>query len=233
MKASKEFNSTNLSFNGKRYIIDYPTECPKCGKNIVPSAIGGYNDYDTRKLFIMFYCSGCCETFIGEYKCGDNYEHDFFSGTQCIKTSLVKCYPKNYKKEIFSDEINSISNEFEKIYNQALEAESLGLDSICGMGYRKALEFLIKDYIKNSNLTNDNIDEMSLQKCINEYIDNSTLKTLTTACHWLANDQTHYLIKHEDYSVNDIKKYLHSVVSILEGEIRSKSIIEELNNTKK
>lgn len=51
-------------------------------------------------------------------------------------------YPKDI---VFSDIINEISPGFVKIYNQAHEAEIRLLDDIVGGGYRKALEFLIKD----------------------------------------------------------------------------------------
>ena len=37
---------------------------------------------------------------------------------------------------------------FLTIYNQSLSAEDNNLDQIAGIGYRKALEFLIKDYLK-------------------------------------------------------------------------------------
>jgi hypothetical protein len=39
------------------------------------------------------------------------------------------------------------SGDFLEIYRHAAFAEGDALDQICGPGYRKALEFLIKDYI--------------------------------------------------------------------------------------
>jgi hypothetical protein len=45
----------------------------------------------------------------------------------------------------FSEHVQEISANFCCIYNEAHEAEQLGLTQICGVGYRRALEFLIKD----------------------------------------------------------------------------------------
>ena len=51
------------------------------------------------------------------------------------------------KTRSFSQTIKDISPTFESNYNQALCAEQMSLDQICGPGYRKALEYLIKDYL--------------------------------------------------------------------------------------
>lgn len=55
--------------------------------------------------------------------------------------------PSNHVPRSFSDTVKKTSKEFCDIYNQALASESQGHLKICGVGYRKALEFLIKDYL--------------------------------------------------------------------------------------
>ena len=50
-----------------------------------------------------------------------------------------------WKTEEFSELIDVVSTEFVITYNQAKIAEDLGLEHICGTGYGKSLEYLIKD----------------------------------------------------------------------------------------
>jgi hypothetical protein len=58
------------------------------------------------------------------------------------------------------------------IYTQAHAAEALELTEICGVGYRKALEFLIKDYlITKKPEKSDDIRKMLLGGCIDSYVD--------------------------------------------------------------
>lgn len=229
MKKEEKFNSTFSSNNGRVYIINLPNVCPLCGSKIAPIVVGGYNDYLSKKLFVMYYCNGCNKTFISEYLCLNDYATTYKDNYAGVETKYIESYPLSITKECFSEDINKISPRFEKIYNQALESEKRNLDELSGIGYRKALEFLIKDYIKYYNLSGDvSIDVMNLQKCINDYIDDDTIKNLTTACTWLGNDHTHYVVKYNDYTIEDIKKYLYSAISILEGKIRSKDLINSL-----
>ena len=58
----------------------------------------------------------------------------------------VEFFPKIFVKKEFSKEIETLSKDFVEIYNQALQAEECNLSEICGPGYRKSLEFLIKDF---------------------------------------------------------------------------------------
>ena len=57
------------------------------------------------------------------------------------------------------------------------------------MGYRKALEFLVKDYAIFLNQEDeDKIKNASLSSCINNYIDNIKIRHLSLASTWLGND---------------------------------------------
>ncbi len=47
---------------------------------------------------------------------------------------------------------NPVSSKFIKTYLQSLEAENYGLDELAGMRFRKAIEYLVKDWaIKNTS----------------------------------------------------------------------------------
>ena len=111
-----------------------------------------------------------------------------------------------------NDKIQKISSKFVDIYNEAEHAESEGLMEICGMGYRKALEFLIKDYLISlyPNET-ESIKTELLSKSINR-ISYDKLKKVATKSAWLGNDQAHYVQKYENRDIDDLKKYIDATV---------------------
>src|SRR5699024_2122657 len=92
----------------------------------------------------------------------------------------------------YPNEIDDISEEFSKIIEQSKQAEGMGLSHLAGIGYRKAIEFLIKDYLINhKKQDSETISKKLLGKCI-EMLDDSRLKSLATAATWIGNDETHY-----------------------------------------
>ncbi|MEK0405122.1 hypothetical protein WNX62_16005, partial [Lactiplantibacillus plantarum] len=50
------------------------------------------------------------------------------------------------KEADFPQQISDISPRFVSVYTQSFKAERIGLAELAGMGYRKALEMLVKDY---------------------------------------------------------------------------------------
>ena len=96
----------------------------------------------------------------------------------------------------------------------------MGLTEICGMGYRKTLEFLIKDYaILIHSTETDSIKSKMLSPCISEYIENKHIKSLATASAWLGNDETHYNRKHSDYNFEHLKAFITAVVNYIDMEL--------------
>jgi hypothetical protein len=78
----------------------------------------------------LFLCPSCDELFIGVAQ----------SGIRLRETG-----PKNPTSRTFDAPIQKVSPTFCEIYDEASAAESESLTQICGVGYRKALEYLIKD----------------------------------------------------------------------------------------
>lgn len=81
------------------------------------------------------------------------------------------------------------------------------------MGYRKSLEFLIKDYC-SYKFPSDiaKIQSMLLGQCINEYIDDDQIKKLSKVSVWIGNDETHYIRKFEDKDINNLKRFIDTTV---------------------
>jgi hypothetical protein len=67
----------------------------------------------------------------------------------------------------YQPQVREISPAFCAIYEEAHKAEQFGLIEICGVGYRKSLEFLIKDYlIRKRPADKATIETIMLGPCI-------------------------------------------------------------------
>ena len=106
----------------------------------------------------------------------------------------------------FSEDVRKTSPIFCEIYVQAQMAEQEGYSQICGLGYGKALEFLIKDYAISLNSTDaEAIKKVSLSECIKNHIPDDELRNSADLARWLRNDETHYLRKFESTDASDLR----------------------------
>ena len=134
------------------------------------------------------------------------------------------------KKEVFSEIINNISQSFVKIYNEAYAAEQMLLLEVCGVGYRKALEFLIKDYAiegKEEDVV-EKIKSTKLAKCIETYVPDINVKNVAKRAVWLGNDETHYTRKWEEKDVQDLKGLIKLTVRWIEQEKETAFLLMEM-----
>ena len=203
-----------------------PNECPNCHFSIFPNEINFYDYNDNEKnRFAVFtlLCSKCNHPFIAYY----SIKFRLSNGCYTASSSLLTVGPKSSQKKSFSNYIELLSPNFVKIYNESLSAETLNLTEICGIGYRKALEFLIKDYLIYKTPSDaEKIKLEPLSSCINNCVNNDNVKNVAKRCAWLGNDQTHYLKKHEDKDINDLKRTLHTTVAWIELELITEETLE-------
>ncbi len=186
------------AIGGQINIEGNPSECPFCHKVITPNFIYGYRYDNTMEVFVACPDHDCQKAFVASYDNTGSYWT--FSG----KTTKGEIIGRD-----FSETIDEISPSFAIIYNQAYAAEQQNLKEICGVGYRKALEFLIKDFaIKNAPEQKKQIEKKLLGKCIAEYIDDIRIKTVAKRAVWLGNDETHYIRKWEGKNLSDMKKLI-------------------------
>ncbi|RMM80053.1 putative phage protein [Pseudomonas syringae pv. maculicola] len=115
-----------------------PDFCPICHVGIEPKFVTGLTCSDHDEVNILFTCPKliCKKMFIA------TYQNDQFRNIYNIKSLL----PRTPKTASMAQEVAEISPQFEEIYNQAFQAEAYGLGEVAGVGYRKSLEYLIKDY---------------------------------------------------------------------------------------
>lgn len=197
--------------------LDIPNKCPICKHALSPEILQAsiYKDCNDKYFSsLSFLCNNCYQAFIGLYslKSVNDPELDF------KQNSIVFISPNKFEKDDFSDIINDISPDFVTIYNQAFEAESRNMNQIAGIGYRKALEFLLKDFLISQNPKDEEADDeesiakMPLSKCIDKYVENDQLKIVAKRATWLGNDQAHYVQKFNDKDIDYFKKLIRLTV---------------------
>lgn len=194
-------------------------ECPCCHIATSPTFINGYliaskENNICPTAFIIFYCPSCYKLYVAKY-------HIPIGVGYINKENLVypiEIYPRQSKDVKFSDNIMTLSPMFVNVYRQASQAEEDSRTSgLAGLGYRKALEFLIKDYLINIKHQDKNtIIELALGKCVNKL--DEDLQNIAKASIWLGNDETHYFRKNPEYSIEDLKLFIDCLVSDIERE---------------
>jgi hypothetical protein len=187
-----------------------PDECPFCHHKIFPHYLIGFMFYDSVDRFdAMFLCPDYyCEEFFHVIYLDSKYDEKLekLSG---LPFELTYILSGDFTPEKFDIEIKRISPKFVKIYNQALEAERGGLKEISGLGFRKAVEFLLKDYtINNHPQHRDTIIKMPLSQVINNYVEDIDIKEMAHRAIWLGNDEAHYSRELSSNSVVNLKKLI-------------------------
>ena len=89
---------------------------------------------------------------------------------------------------------------------------------IAGIGYRKALEFLVKDYTIHENPSDKEQIESELLAQSIKRIDNSNIQILASRAVWIGNDETHYIRKHENLDIEHMKRFIRSLLLFMASE---------------
>ena len=177
-------------------------------------------DVDLHHYNAFCQCTNCSETFILEYE----RRNTGFNFKQLHHNPMLK------KKE-FGELIGEVSPSFSDIYNQSYGAMQLELNDICGMGFRKALEFLVKDYaIRNHPDAEESIKKIELGTCINNYIADERIKSMAQRATWLGNDETHYVRRFNDRDISDLLVLIDLTVFWIQAEERTKKYEQEIQS---
>lgn len=192
--------------------IPLPDRCPNCdavGYHYLVSL--AQNPESPIQYDALFYCNGC---------------HDFFQisyvdplGTNDTELLVRKTYG-SIQEETFSLSLSTLSPEFVETFHDAEAAERSHRLKIVGPGYRKALEYLVKDYAIHLHPEDEvNIGKIPLAQVIKEYIDHPQIQALSKGSSWLGNDHTHTVKKHESYTLADLKRFVIAVAKYIDLEL--------------
>lgn len=206
--------------------------CPICKRPTNPDLVN--SSYfplteDETHLVLTFRCLGCKHFWTEEFIA---YLLNSYTGRYEIER--IKVIPNLPSDIPISEDVEMVSPIGKQIYVQALKAEHEQLDHIAGIGYRKALEFFVKDFSIVTNPDDeDKIIKMSLKQVIEKYIKDEDLKTFALASAYIGNDEGHYYRNNPDKDFTDLKNYLHGVIHYMEMKLNFLDAQELVNRSKK
>jgi len=221
-------------------IDKHPDTCPLCHKGIVPKYLMGYLG-DEKKVYtegpdreaqIVYQCprNECSQIFIVYYT---HYQYRPSTGRRDEQFRYDGAAPYLFEEERFSEEVNSVSELFEKIYNQAFWAEKRKLTHIAGPGYRKALEFLVKDYLCHLHPEKcDTVKKTALGSLINDWVKDPNIKTCAERATWIGNDETHYLRIYENADLQDLRDLISLTVNWVHNSILTDKFTKRIEKKK-
>lgn len=221
----------NIQIESANYPVDcLADKCPYCHHAISPKYIGATisGDQHDRGTFIdiAFKCTShkCARLFISVYKRTASQAEKMVGNFK-----FQKSVPLNFQAPEIQQEIKEISPSFEIIFSQSNAAESSNLDEIAGVGYRKSLEFLIKDYcIHKVPAEAEAIKNAFLGVVIEKYVDDANLKACAKRAAWLGNDETHYVRKWEHKDINDLKILIKLTCGWVSNNILTERYMSEM-----
>ena len=194
--------------------LDLPNECPLCHHAMVPHVLAGAVQKVTgmgrAEVELVFQCpqDECRHAFIGRYD-GD-YDRNVNRHTLILRATT----PVNVVLPDQPEEVAKLSPQFVAIYGEAAVAEARGLPQIAGCGYRKALEFLVKDFcIMEKPSETEAIKAEFLGTVIEKRIDHPKIRAVAKLAAWLGNDETHYVRIWVDRDIKDLKQLIALTVS--------------------
>jgi hypothetical protein len=220
--------------NNNRVNAETPNICPHCHIANEPGHQFHLYDSNVDKFLSIWQCNynKCKKIFaVSHHKIEGNYSIE-----RCLN-GLPKgpIWPKPIADLIDGKTIGTETPEqskFIKTYLQSLEAESNGHDEIAGMGYRKAIEYLVKDWAIQTNPTEkEKILGLWLSGVINEFF-TGDLKDILERATWLGNDQTHYNKLFEEYNIDHLKELIDLIMVELDRDFKKRHYIENIEKRK-
>jgi len=227
---------TTKGNNNQPPILIYidPDICPHCHFANQPNFIFQYFDIFQSKNISIWQCNAnnCKKTFIAIHdEINDNLTFSrFLNG---LPKGPVWPNPiKNLKDGKTINTENLESSKFIKTYLQSIEAETMGFDEIAGMGFRKAIEYLVKDWaIHNNTDRKEEILEMWLGNVISNFFDGD-LKDILERATWLGNDQSHYNKLFKEFNTTHLKELIDLILVELDREFKKRHYIESIEKRK-
>jgi hypothetical protein len=221
-----------VDISQRRYSRDKePNECPICHFAVqaneiewtLTSTTGNHRIPDG--LEIVYQCPRleCYSYFIARYLRSDiDVPNTGLAGISPGLREFVlhQLVPNTPKKPHIPEEVASTSPLFPEIYIQAIAAETYGLHQIAGGGYRKAVEFLIKDYCIFINKAAENeIKSSYLAPCINKFVDSPQIKICAERAAWLGNDEIHYERRWTDKDITNLKELIILTMNWIQSSV--------------
>lgn len=202
---------------GAIFPLDLPDHCPICHRRLKPifkiAKQGSWHKNTIFEAVLLCPCDDCNGYFIAYFRADG---------------SLIEALPQEIAPPLFA-QLQDISPNFCAIYKESYKAEHYGLTQICGAGYRKSFEFLMKDYLIKKNPNDEaRIRTVMLGTCIENYVENPKVKEVAKRAAWLGNDETHYERHWEDKDLQDLKRMIDLTIHWIEMEHLTAESLESM-----
>jgi endogenous inhibitor of DNA gyrase (YacG/DUF329 family) len=213
--------------NTNDFVLKIPSRCPHCGKYVQFNIVSSYK-YDN-EVAITLRCPYCSKI---SFTNGNKFESRNQYGGSNFTCDCKPLYPPMKFKNEFPIKIQELSPKFVTIYEQAMQAKLDGYNEICGMGFRKAAEQLVYDYLLNFQKEN----EAKLNK--NRFIDNLRLldnehaKISANVVRIAGNSEVH-LLKDMNFNIDDMIKCINILVQFLNLNLEVKEYSDKTPENKK
>ncbi|MDW4038689.1 DUF4145 domain-containing protein [Staphylococcus saprophyticus] len=197
--------------------IELPKNCPYCNQLQTP-IIKSTSNIETDDLFfsVIFKCNNCSQHFIQQYK-RQSSSHSLGR----YRSKQIAFHYQDSSNEL-TEALKECSPSFVDIKIQLDIAEKHNLDALLKLGYRKAVEQLVWDYlIKYENKNEKSLQGKSFANRINllNFIDSDWLSDLIA---WIGNDGAHPYQRHESLTIEDMKELSSILIINIETLIKQK-----------
>lgn len=178
--------------------VNIPEHCPFCGHDVSLNRVFSCQSKTGRVYVCLCPRTECQAVFFIRWANGN-----------------FTVYPSEANMDKISSEIYTVSPDFYEAYKQSSIAENSGLSMICGMGYRRAAEYLVKDYLvafADLDKSKEEIYKMSFSSAIS-MLPEPQLIDIAKASAWLGNDEAHTFRKWTNYDIQKLKSFIQSLAS--------------------
>lgn len=184
--------------------------CPNCGVSNNPNTKleGYFNRSDSAIILFSHFCTSCQKYHWSLQEIYPDIKHE---------PNFLFIYPSAKLTPLDSKLVN-LSSRFERMYHSAERSENVGDFDLAGMGYRAALEILIKDYaVKFTDESKDKIAGYTLNDAIAHFYKNDqTAQVSADVVRIYGNDYAHWDQPEQfnsEETLNQLKSYLQIFIS--------------------
>jgi hypothetical protein len=219
----------NPGHSGEVGLIGDVDKCPCCLRHLIPRllvAVARNAQNPVPGVHEVYHCTN--------QSCGAAFIASYVPKGPAGNYALKEITPKALEPVVLPPEVAALSPVFVETYTQALTSESYGLTQLTGIGLRKSLEFLVKDFAVTEHETEKAaILAKPLAACIRDYISDASVKLVAERAAWLGNDETHYVRKWEERDLEDLKTLIKLVVNGIDSALLTKKYVREMPEGRK
>ena len=210
-KVNHYFQASDFQSSSSEYhLIEIPTLCPQGGVGFGPTneVQKSFKDRDNLFFFFTHKCNVCFKYSLTLQQKNDD------------QTKLLALYPKEQER-YFDPLINKLSPRFVAMYNSAFQAEQSDSPELAGIGYRAAMELLIKDYALDFELASyEEIAKKNLNRSIDTFFKNDDGAFISAdVVRLLGNNYAHWDKKEEQLDLQTLKAYLDLVLQSIYAKL--------------